>query len=119
MSNSPGEVWHREKLVGHYKYNGSSDVACTRIFKTFDELWENWGSLKVSDAQCTCGQPPQDVILYSDYGGGFHWPGKACLKCETIIGPRMPYEEYKDDPCPWVCAPIWEDGHPFEERKPK
>lgn len=97
MSHAWGEVIHEGKVVGRYEYNGTADVAMSRIFDTNDELKQHWRTEHADDAECTCGQPPADVILYSDYGGGFHWPAKACLKCHAIVEHLRPWSDYEDE----------------------
>lgn len=90
MGHAIGQVYQDGKLVGWSYYNGTADVLYSSIRQSLrdvcngiDEGWRN----------CTCGKPPLDVILYSDYGGGFWWPAKACLECKAIIEPLMPFDQ--------------------------
>ena len=116
MSHAMGEVYHNEKLVGYYEYNGTSDFAWRRIFDDSKELWNKyWRTDHALWADCKCGEPPQDVILYSDYGNGFHWPSRACLKCHAIVGNTDPFNVICA--CKGMgicyCSPPFVDGRPF------
>ena len=106
MSHASGEVWTPEgTLLGYFEYNGTVDVACARIFESFDTLWDNWRGDVCRD--CTCGGTvKQDVVLFTNYGGGFYWPGKACLPCCAITDGHHPFDPFDDDNLPI-------DGHPF------
>jgi hypothetical protein len=97
MSHAWGEVIQDGKVVGHYEYNGTCDVCLPRIYDTHKEVMDNWRSEQSATASCTCGDPPSDVILYSDYGDGFYWPAKACLKCRAIVGDLAPYYGDEDE----------------------
>ena len=106
MSHAQGEVYKPDgTLVGYYEYNGTSDVACPKIVKTAQELQAGWRNSNLEWIKCSCGKPPADVVIYSDYGDGFYWPGKACEECKCLIEPLMPYD---DDAYDTV-----KDGHPF------
>ena len=83
MSHAFGEVWSLDgKLQGYYEYNGTADVACTRIFHNEDDLIHAWR--KDVFADCSCNQQSILVILYTEYGRGCYWLGKACLSCQAI-----------------------------------
>ncbi len=103
MSHAQGEVIYAGKTVGWYEYNGTADVCCTRIFDSIDLLSEHWR--KDVDAECKCGKKPTPVILYTNYGGGYYWLGKACLQCKAIVEGLAPWDEPERDPM--------NDGHPL------
>ncbi|MEK7654599.1 MAG: hypothetical protein AAB345_05025 [Patescibacteria group bacterium] len=90
MSHSNGEVIHENEVVGFFEYDGCSDIAISAIWNTLEEVETNWRSGVWK--RCTCGQPSVDVLLFTDYGGGFYWPAKVCLKCRAILGPH-PYND--------------------------
>lgn len=93
MSHSYGEVIKDGEIIGHYEYNGTSDIAGNRIYKTKEEVGANWRSKHSFDAECTCSVVHESaVILYSDYGYGFHWPATACLKCGVVLEGRGAYD---------------------------
>lgn len=90
MSHSNGKVIVNTQIVGYFEYNGTCDVVLGRIYDSLEELRENW---RCGDmGKCICGQEPSEVVLHTTYGSGFHWPGKACLKCKTIVEGLMPFE---------------------------
>lgn len=72
--------------VGYFIYNGTCDIACTRIFPTENEAWDTVRT-PASHAKCTCGGEPTPVVLRTTYGGGFDWESKVCLVCKSIVGP--------------------------------
>lgn len=80
-------------VVGYYIYQGTCDTACTRIHPTSDEAWDH-NRTDGAYAECTCGNPPTPVVLYSQYGNGFSWDSSACLTCRAITGYRSEHEEF-------------------------
>ena len=83
MSNTLGKVYKDKVVVGYYEYYGTCDIVEPTIRKTAQEVYDLWR--KPEYRKCTCGKPSEDVILYSDYGDGFHWSGKACLTCLVVV----------------------------------
>lgn len=122
MSHSAGEVYVDGRVVGHFEYNGTCDVAKTDIHPTRDEMNARWR--EPCTHECVCGRPPVDVILYTHYGNGFHWASQACLNCGVIVGNTMPFESVcvctcKDEErsgygfgsiC--CCGPTYQEGRP-------
>lgn len=91
MSHGNGEVLRGDTVVAWFEYNGTSDIAKPALFPTVEMLHENWRS----DAwpECTCGQPPEAVMLRTDYGSTMPpWPGKVCLICMCIVEGLDPYD---------------------------
>jgi len=121
MSHASGEVFAADgsRRLGWFEYNGTVDVACSRIFDTHEELQANWR--KDAMRKCDCGQSSVEVVLYSSYGYGFYWTAKACLQCKAIVdhrepshyspGPRFPGDDSTEDE--WSNYP----GYPFPELK--
>ena len=89
MSHSSGEVIHNGKIVGYFEYNGTADFAMMDIHPTAEERNAHWR--EECTHECTCGKPPEDVILYTSYGMGFHYKAKACLSCMVIVDGFEPY----------------------------
>ncbi len=90
MSHAGGEVIVGNKVVAYFEYNGTSCIAISRLYPTFDEMWNNWRAEGWND--CEGGQPPLKVLLYTNYGPGFYWDGEVCLPCKAIVG-GMTHEE--------------------------
>jgi hypothetical protein len=122
MSHANGEVWTPDgKLVGFFEYDGTCDFACSTIWRTPEELADNWRKDSIN-RKCGCGPDGStDVILYTDYANGSHWSAKACLKCMAVTDRFEPYgvrfnpfpaygggNDDQDDEA-WTPA----DGHPF------
>jgi hypothetical protein len=83
-------------------------VVLPTIRSTREEVASHWRS--GAWAECGCGRPAVDVVIYSDYGFGFHWPGKACFDCLAITDGLLPY----GDPVTGLDRPTWgpHDGRP-------
>lgn len=94
MPNVLGQVIHGGKVVGYFEYQGSYSRAMTAIYST-----EAFPLRSGQINKCNCGKPPVDVLLWTEYGGGFYWESLACLDCKAIVG-----ERYDDDSV---------DGHPL------
>lgn len=105
MSNMMGEVIKEGKVVGYYEYNGTWDMARSDIHPTEEAVIENWG--EDCTHVCNCESKGEPVILYSSYGGGFHWPATTCLKCGAILEGRE-----------WPATDDM-DGHPLGEEHAK
>ncbi|TSC82425.1 MAG: Uncharacterized protein G01um101419_581 [Parcubacteria group bacterium Gr01-1014_19] len=105
MSHSHGEVIQEGKVVGFFEYDGTADVALSPIWDTRDEVDANWRIGLWT--QCTCHQPSTDVLLFTEYGGGFYWPAKACLNCKAITNEYSPFESDRR-----------KDGHPLKTKSP-
>lgn len=91
MSHANGVVMKGTKAVGYFEYDGTVDVAVSAIWSTREELEKYWRSGVWKD--CECGKPPEEVVLYTEYGGGFHWPARICFRCGAIVDNLMPPEE--------------------------
>ena len=90
MSNSRGRVHFADKYVMHGKYVGASDVFLDMVFPTqrhADSAWDNFGFV-----ECKCGKD-EPCTLYSEYGEGFAWKGRACRHCGAVTGGSMPFED--------------------------
>jgi hypothetical protein len=109
MSHAMGEVIKDGKTVGYYEYNGTCDFATTKIRPTVQEVWDHWRKSDIF-GECTCGQPSEDVLLYTNYGYGYYWPGKACMDCMVIVDGTDPYG---DKPEGWGDPMDPKRGHPI------
>jgi hypothetical protein len=95
MSDSYGVV--RFKSDGKqmfYRYNGTSDICNPCLYDNSNDIWTHneW-------EECTCNHD-EPVEIYSDYGGGFYWQGRACRYCNAITEGLEPWpsdeKEYID-----------------------
>lgn len=63
-----------------YVYEGTTDYACPRLYKTRREMldaWHSGGYLDYAFPPPTGFPDEEPVTLYSSYGCGFHWPATA------------------------------------------
>jgi hypothetical protein len=98
MSHSEGQIWSRDgKFIGFFEYNGTVDVVCGRVYRTSEEMDENWR--QDNHRRCKCGAEGAPAVLYTNYGNGFYWDGRVCLECMAVADGLMPEETT--------------DGHPF------
>ena len=90
MSHADGKVYFSDGALRHYEYDGTSDVAISALWDTYEEMKKHWRGDVWNDCQCGADE---FVTLTTDYGGGHVWFGKACRHCRAITGGRTPFEE--------------------------
>jgi hypothetical protein len=109
MSNALGAVRFQNGKVMFYEYGGTADVCSPTLRETpelVSQFWRQRGPGKSWDDIKACTHA-EDVTIWSGYGGGFYWPGKACQTCALITDNHNPYE---DD---HIAGPAWRnDGEP-------
>lgn len=81
MSHSSGLVRFSDGEIWHFEYNGTSDFCISHIYKTAQEVSDNWRNHEW--VNCSCGKSEQ-VEVYSFYGRGFMMDGTACRKCCSL-----------------------------------
>lgn len=81
MSHSIGAIMFSDGTIRYYEYDGTSDVVISCHYPTHEEVWEHWRNQPYK--HCTCGCE-EDVSIYSSYGSGFYFNGKACRKCCSV-----------------------------------
>ena len=90
-------------VAGYGVYFGTADILHSFISDTPGEAW----SAESREGDCTCGQPPEPVVILSEYGSEWWWHGEWCPRCRCVIGPCAPY----------VCQVCYENpyyGEPHE-----
>ena len=93
MSHGNGQVRRDGEVIAHFEYNGTVDVACPELYASFEAMKARWRVRDRPWRECRCGQPPDHVELWTDYGGGIGpWPALACMTCMCIVGGEDPYE---------------------------
>ena len=92
-------------IVGYGVYFGTADILLPFAADTPGGAWEARESGAYPD-DCTCGQPPDPIVILSEYGGEWWWLGEWCPRCRYIIGPSDPFS------CQ-VCHenPYYRDSH--------
>ena len=91
MSHSPGQVLDViGEIGGHFEYNGTVDVARSKIFATAEERDVAWR--QDQHAPCVCAGV--DVTLVTE---GFTWDGRACFEHGYIVRGASPIYGREDD----------------------
>lgn len=104
MSKSEGAVRFNDGKIMFFIYDGTSDICISSLHETAFEAWQNR-----KDAKCRCKENEkyyESVEIYSDYGNGFYWKGKACRACKVIASGLDP----------WGC--YFEEGSSITNGKP-
>lgn len=91
MSHANGEVRFNDGNIKHFEYNGTSDICIPKLYDNYEEMKDNWRKYKKEN--CSCKHAEEPVDIYTDYGGGFSWKGKACRKCMMITKGNNPFDE--------------------------
>lgn len=90
MSHSFGFVVFPRGELRWYEFDGTSDFVIPKLYRTGKEVEDNWRSWATADCKC---HGSERVLLYSDYGGGFFWFGRACLSCMAVTAGHAPLDE--------------------------
>lgn len=83
MSHSIGAVKFQDNTIYFFEYNGTVDVCLPQLYKTQQEVFDNWRNQKWEHHNQNCPNS-EDAIMTSTYGGGFGWTVKACKNCMLI-----------------------------------
>lgn len=93
MSHANGLCKFPDGQIFHFEYDGTTDMPMRKLWKTTAELHAHWREpYELACKECTCGQPLVEVELWTDYGGGYTMPGKACMTC-MVIDPKASLDE--------------------------
>lgn len=90
MSHAYGKVFFKDGHVLHYEYDGTSDVVLNPLHDTAKEVFNLWRQYKPV-RYCTCGLS-EPVFIYTDYGFGFYWRGRACRHCKLVTDGFEPFD---------------------------
>ncbi|MES5896970.1 hypothetical protein [Bacillus cereus group sp. RP43] len=90
MSAAVCHVKFKDNTVLYALYSGNSDIVRPQLHQgrndvSYDSAW----------IKCECGND-ESVRLYTEYGSGFSWDGRACKKCMTISDGVDPYGQDDD-----------------------
>ena len=103
MSRANGIVYKDGCKIAYFEYDGTSDFCYNPLRSTLREVHDNWRK-NYSSNSCECGATPMDVALYTDYGKGYHWPGKVCMTCMAIVEGQRTFEIDTIDGVPPIDA---------------
>lgn len=80
MSNALGGIRFSDGTIRYYIYHGGSDTMFSAHYATKEEARDNWNGGE--NNECTCGRE-EEVEVFSSYGYGFYFTGRACKKCRS------------------------------------
>lgn len=92
MSHASGAVRFKDGTVKFYEYDGTADVCISHLYDHMQGVADNWREGEWME--CKCPEGMEDVEIYSSYGDGFTFPGKACRKCLAVYGGCHDEENY-------------------------
>lgn len=93
MSHATGEVLRDGEVIGHFEYDGTSDVARRLVYAAKAAMVANWRQPQPTPCTCRTGVP---VTLEADYGQGLRWDSEVCMDHGFIVGASSPYAEYDE-----------------------
>lgn len=100
MSRAGAEVRFPDGTIKYTLYDGTTDILGRRLYADQEAAWDSYRLERSKVWSDPYGDYPIntaweifDVVIYSDYGGGRHWPGKA-----TLIAVEPEYQEPYEDP---------------------
>jgi hypothetical protein len=103
MSHASAAVLFRDGTIRYGIYSGTSDIMGSCLFGSIDEAWDDYRSPASRDEAAEAADEP--VIIYSDYGGGFSWPGRATR--DRLTDGFDPFGQC-GDPAPMIDGePLW------------
>ena len=102
MSHAAGAVKFPDGEIYHYEYNGTADVVVPHLYKTFDEMRDNWRRPDFWK-ECEVGEHNREPVeIATTYGSGFYWYGVACKECMCITAGFEPdYSPDRDELPSW------------------
>lgn len=94
MSNAIGKIYSsdRTQILAYFEYYGTSDQCNPVLRKTREEVEANWRQGEWKYCSDPKGHAQREVIIYSDYGYGWHWNGTICETCGVISSPLSCYD---------------------------
>jgi hypothetical protein len=101
MSRANGIVKFDDTTEMYCIYDGTSDIMDNMLFDDPNDAWENYRLKKYNDS-CSCDG--ENVLIYTDYGGGTTYTGKACKKHKCIVFDFNNFLEceYRDRELGWL-----------------
>lgn len=88
MSHASGTVTFPDGEIYHFEYDGTSDITLPELYSSGEELEENWRKKlnwdDINQRRNRGEKSSEDVVLFSSYGGGVTYKGRAS-KCEKIV----------------------------------
>lgn len=94
MSHSIGAIKFNDGSIRYYEYDGTSDIVLSCHYSTCEEVFDNWRNQP--NNHCKCGKE-EDVSIFSSYGRGFYFLGKACRFCYSVRPNDLDFDEETDD----------------------
>lgn len=86
MSHASGAAMFIDGVILYFEWDGTADVAIPMLWRTQEELRENWRSAEWRTCSCEPVAVLEPCRLMNTYANGESWPGYACRKCMVIVG---------------------------------
>lgn len=81
MSHAKAVVKFSDGTVLFGEYDGTSDIVCSRLCDSLEEVYLSWRT--ADNTKCNCGKE-EPVSYFTDYGGGFYIDAIACKQCKSV-----------------------------------
>jgi hypothetical protein len=88
VSNAWAAVKFEDGQILYAIYYGTADVMYETLWPTIKDAWGAPGFSEDTDPPST----DEPVLIYSDYGGGHHWSGRADRQSMRLTAGFSPYE---------------------------
>lgn len=83
MSRASGEVQFKDGTIMYCIYDGTSDIMHDKLFSTHNEAFQDYNKNISYNNGCKCDG--EDVLIYTDYGMGTTYTGRACKEHRCIL----------------------------------
>lgn len=91
MSSARGRVHFEDGYVMHGKYETVSDTMLAMVYPTEAHADTAWTDIRSGSVCCCGGDEP--VTLYTEYGHGIAWKGRACRRHGSVTRNQSPFSD--------------------------
>ena len=101
MSHAYGLVRFPDGLIKHFEYNGTVNVCQPKLYDSSKEVEKNWRF--DTEIECTCGNKPESVEIFTYYSSGYTQNGSACRICNCLVN-GLDFEDARKHKPQWVIV---------------
>lgn len=88
MGTSLGMIHFEDGTLLYAGYQNTSDVMNSILKESIEDYDDvTWGEGR----ECICGND-EPVQIFTNYGGGFYWKGRACKQCKVLTEGHDPFD---------------------------
>jgi hypothetical protein len=107
MSRAIGYVKFEDGEIKRFLYSGTGDFCYSKLYEQDENFdWDECETNEWDNVINICKHKLEEVEIFTTYGGGFYWKGKACRECMNIIKNLYPFEldleEIQDGYPKWI-----------------